>query len=113
MEAKIEINLEVSSGSVLDDIVQHLESVLPYMADDVIITSRVVTTPIQPSQRSALFATFGEVFADTSNESRYAFTRLILGKPADAVVSWSGNKPGAISAAEASMVLHALDNLNV
>jgi hypothetical protein len=68
---------------------------------------------IRPDQRAALFATFTEVFGHSEEEARYAFTRMVLGHGADEVVSWSENKPGALSATEASKVLDALNLLNV
>lgn len=68
---------------------------------------------ILPAQRAALFAAFMEVFGHGDDETRYAFTRLVLGLPSNCIVSWSDNKPGALSAAEASKVLDALDGLNV
>ena len=71
------------------------------------------TRPIAADQRSALFAAFGEVFGHVDDAARYAFTRLVLGKPSSATVSWSSNKIGALTRAEASRVLDALDVLNV
>lgn len=68
---------------------------------------------LQDDQRAALFATFNEVFGHTGDEARYAFTRMALGKPADAVVSWARYGEGAITVAEASKVLDALSLLNV
>lgn len=68
---------------------------------------------IQPGQRAALFATFAEVFGHSEDEARYAFTRLVLGMGGAEDVSWSDNKPGAITAEEASKVLDALSLLNV
>lgn len=70
--------------------------------------------PLTAEQRNALFATFGEVFADTNDEARYAFTRLVLGLDPDAPVSWSSAAtPRCITAGEASKVLDALNLLNV
>lgn len=71
------------------------------------------SAPIRPDQRAALFATFAEVFGHSEDEARYAFTRMVLRFPSFRVVSWSENKPGALSAAEASQVLDALNVLNV
>lgn len=113
MQAKIEIDLDVSNRNILDDITDHLETVLPYMADNVIITSVVKNALLTSGQRAALFASFGEVFASSSDEARYAFTRQVLGKRSDEPVSWSLTKPGTITFDEASRLLDTLNTLNV
>lgn len=69
--------------------------------------------PILASQRMALFATFTEVFGHAEAETRYAFTRMVLGLPATQIVSWSDARPGTITTAEAGKVLDALNVLNV
>lgn len=69
--------------------------------------------PLTDDQRRALFGAFGEVFGHTDQAQRLAFTRMVLGKHADAVVSWSKNKTGRLTYGEASKVLDALDVLNV
>ncbi len=68
---------------------------------------------ITREQRLALFGSFTDVFGQANSEQRYAFTRLVLEKPGDAVVSWSEFKDGALTADEAETVLAALDLLNV
>ncbi len=116
MEAAISILLEVSDEEVLADVVQHLELMLPYMADNVFVKSGVIEPPIVPltrEQRAALFASFTEVFGHSENEARYAFTRMVIGLGTDEVVSWSSHRSGAISSPEASKVLDALNLLNV
>jgi hypothetical protein len=69
--------------------------------------------PVKEDQRRALFATFGEVFGDTDQAKRIAFTRMVLGTPASADLSWSPTKPGYLTVAQASRVLDALNVLNV
>jgi hypothetical protein len=60
-------------------------------------------------QRSALFAAYSNVFADPDDPAaRYAFTRMALGLPSDATVSWSRYGAGALTAEQASKVLDAL-----
>lgn len=71
-------------------------------------------SPLTDDQRSALFATFGEVFADSDQDKRLAFTGMVLNKDPRAVaISWSRHKPGALTYGEASQVLDALNVLNV
>lgn len=113
MEATITINLEVSDGDVLADIVQNLETVLPYMADNVLVRSRVPFNPLTDAQRRAMFVAFREVFGHGNDQARYAFTRMALGLPAEAAVSWSSNGFGALTAEQASKVLDTLRILNV
>lgn len=69
--------------------------------------------PLTAEQRRALFANFTEVFGHSEPETRYAFTRMVLGLVPSATVSWSDHKEGTITASMASMVLDALDALNV
>lgn len=70
--------------------------------------------PLTEEQRRALFASFGEVFGDAAQPQRIAFTAMVLGKdPRTEAISWSQNKPGALTADEASKVLDALDALSV
>lgn len=69
--------------------------------------------PITAEQRRALFVTFTDVFGASEQAQRLAFTRMVLGADAGDRVSWSSNKPGALTVSEASRVLDALDALNV
>lgn len=70
--------------------------------------------PITETQRRALFSVFAEVFGASEQTQRIAFTAMVLGKdPEKVAISWSSNKPGALTVAEASKVLDALDRLNV
>lgn len=77
---------------------------------------RPVTDPNSPltaEQRRALFATFTEVFGQSGSQQRYAFTRMVLDKSGDEAVSWSSDKQGSLTIADASKVLDALNILNV
>lgn len=69
-------------------------------------------SPVREDQRRALFALFGEVFTDSEQDKRLAFTRMVLGKGADEPVSWSPRASGALTVAEAYRLLEALDGLN-
>lgn len=67
------------------------------------------TRPLREDQRRALFAAFTDVFGRSKDQARYVFTRMVLGKTG--TVSWSSNKYGTITVAEASKVLTALRDL--
>lgn len=67
--------------------------------------------PLTHEQRGAMFATFTEVFGDSPKQARRVFTRLVLGKPADAPVSWAAHGTGTLTKREASRVLDALTAL--
>lgn len=67
--------------------------------------------PLREDQRKALFASFSDVFSDSDQSTRLAFTRLVLGKSHDEAVSWSTWKPGALTVRQASKVLDALADL--
>lgn len=69
--------------------------------------------PITRGQRRHMFLLFSSVFGHTEDAARYAFTRLVLGVDPDYAVSWSDNKPGALSSDEAARVIAALDFLDV
>lgn len=69
--------------------------------------------PLTDDQRRALFASFGAVFGQREADTRYAFTRMVLGKSANEYVSWSSHKYGTLTYAEASKVLDALNVLDV
>lgn len=65
--------------------------------------------PMSNVQRAALFASFSEAFeGDTSEETRHAFTRAVLGPQAPK--SWS--REGGITAEQASRMLDTLKFLN-
>lgn len=74
-----------------------------------------LTAPMTLDQRRALFASFTEVFGASPKEARKVFTRLVLGKAADAPVSWAEygdrNGQGAVTQREASRLLDALSAL--
>lgn len=78
----------------------------PQMDDDGnYVTSNVDTSgPITEDQRRALFAGFRELFG-ADDGARYRFTRKALGKRNGEVVSWSADKPGALTQDEASRLL--------
>lgn len=69
--------------------------------------------PITDEQRAALFAAMRDVFGDYSSAQRYAVTRLTLGLPPDATVSWSRYDGACLTHDEASRVLDTLALLNV
>jgi hypothetical protein len=67
------------------------------------------TGPMSKMQRAALFAGFSEAFeGDTSQETRYAFTRAVLGPQAPK--SWSAD--GGITSEQAGRLLDTLKFLN-
>lgn len=61
--------------------------------------------PLTDEQRRALFGGFRDAGLDESGPARYRFTRAVLGKDANATVSWSTHKAGTITAGEASRLL--------
>jgi hypothetical protein len=75
-----------------------------------------LTAPMTHDQRKALFAAFTDVFGQETKNARKVFTRLALGRPSDAPVSWAQfgdrNGQGALTAREASIVLDALTALD-
>lgn len=87
------------------------EVVWPQRDDDGNYIVADPNAPITKEQRRALFATFTEVFGESEQAKRLAFTKMVLG--GNLVRSWSAHKPGALTVSEASKVLDALDNLNV
>lgn len=60
--------------------------------------------PLTGEQRKALFVNFRELFG-ADDDARYRFTRKALGKRNGEVVSWSADKPGALTQDEASRLL--------
>ncbi len=96
-------------------IVLNIDEIVRPSAED--FASRLVADifaePMSDDQRFALFGVFGNVFTDSEQEKRYAFTRLVLGKSIDEPVSWSRYKAGALTAGEANVLLNALNTLDV
>lgn len=76
-----------------------------------ILERQSADAPLREDQRKALFASFSDVFADSDQSTRLAFTRLVLGMSHDEPVSWSTWKPGALTVRQASKVLDALASL--
>ena len=78
-------------------------------------TVQSLTAPMTHDQRRALFAVFTNVFGSSQKAARKVFTRLALGRPATAPVSWAefgdSNGQGALTQREASKVLDALSAL--
>jgi len=74
-----------------------------------------ISAPLDHTQRQAMFAAFTNVFGSNAKEGRKVFTRLALGKPADAPVSWADqgdrNGQGALTRREGDRVLAALKAL--
>lgn len=88
-----------------------LVSVLTDLSGRVSEAAREIHAPLTNDQRGALFASFAAVFGSTPKPARAVFTRLALGLPADARVSWADDSPGRITARQAAKVLDALGRL--
>jgi hypothetical protein len=103
-----------SNPAVSDDA---LIEALADLSDRVSNVARSLSARMTHDQRRAMFAAFTDVFGSETKEARKVFTRLVLGKPADAPVSWADNGDrngqGALTQREASRVLDALIALEV
>lgn len=119
--------MTTSTLTAVDDALDALATDPSVSDDDLVaafadIASRIhqsvrdLTAPMTHDQRRAMFAAFTDVFGASPKAARKVFTRLALGKPADAPVSWAdggdSNGQGALTQREASRVLDALSNLH-
>lgn len=103
------LNDLVANPDLTDDVIV---TALSDISDRIAVTVRSLTAPMTHDQRKAMFAAFANIFGSTPKEARKVFTRLVLGKAADAPVSWAEygdrNGQGALTVREASRVLDAL-----
>jgi hypothetical protein len=90
-----------------DDVVEALAAV----SRKIIEANHDLTAPITNAQRGAMFGAFTRVFGSQNREARRIFTRLALGRAADAPVSWADFGNGTLTFREAHRVLNALASL--
>lgn len=105
----------LSTNPAISD--EDLVSIFADVSERAAKAARHIGAPMTHDQRRAMFASFNNVFGSDLKAGRKVFTRIVLGKPADAPVSWADcgdrNGQGALTQREASKVLDALSALEM
>lgn len=108
MSTTVNLDSILNDPTVSDD---DLLDFLTQIVNEATAAVAQISAPMTHDQRRAMFASFTNVFGAETKTARRIFTRLVLGKPADAPVSWADYANGSLTKREASKVLTALTDL--